>query len=211
MKQGNSQNERLDRVGRDLLEASKMRDDEIENIINAPHLFRSVRGRIESERSHHKKNIFRIWEGFPEWGWRLPIIASGLIMVFIAAAVGLSVLKNAPVPSPVAKVPVRTVPDQVVTHDPKPYTPSEDERPMPVKVENLVQRAVVRNSEKPREKPVKFEEVTEFYRLTFTEDPVKDSDGGQIIRVELPRSSLLALGVDVPSTWEPRRSKAIYS
>ncbi|HEX2639339.1 MAG TPA: hypothetical protein VHL50_02155, partial [Pyrinomonadaceae bacterium] len=42
------------------------------------------------------------------------------------------------------------------------------------------------------------EDVGEFQAITYAGDASEMDDAGQIVRVELPRSSLYALGVDLP-------------
>jgi hypothetical protein len=53
----------------------------------------------------------------------------------------------------------------------------------------------------------RIEEVSEFYAVTYTGD-AEDDDNDQIVRVELPRSSLFAMGINVPVENEVVKVKA---
>ncbi len=60
MNKRNLQNEELDRIGRKLLDAAKVRSDEIEQIIGSPLLVDAVKARIETERRERNlKKRFR--------------------------------------------------------------------------------------------------------------------------------------------------------
>jgi len=50
------------------------------------------------------------------------------------------------------------------------------------------------------------EEVSEFYPITYT-DNQDSNDGGQLVRVELPRSSIAAMGIDPPVENESPKVK----
>jgi hypothetical protein len=54
-------------------------------------------------------------------------------------------------------------------------------------------RVVTRRKPVPRQQP-----DLEFYPLTFAGDPVETTSGGRVLQVELSRSSLFAMGFNVP-------------
>ena len=73
---------------------------------------------------------------------------------------------------------------------------------LPVKDPAAAQHAVFHNTRASKSHTSKhstdIEEMGEFYPLTYIGGPDETEDGGQIVRVELPRSSLFAMGIDVP-------------
>ena len=48
----------------------------------------------------------------------------------------------------------------------------------------------------------------EFYALSFAGDPNEAERGGRIVRVDIPRSTLYAMGVDIPLENEAETVKA---
>lgn len=88
MKTGNRQNKELDRIGRRLLEAARPADAKIERIVNSPALFDAVKARIEAEKTACVDDFAG---GGPAFFWNVrksaPVFAALLIAVF--AALGL--------------------------------------------------------------------------------------------------------------------------
>jgi hypothetical protein len=203
MKNRRTQNERMDEIGRGLLEASKIPDSEIENIAAAPHLFRSIRSRIESEKPIVEPD--RFFKGRPDfaiWNWRLSLAAYILLAVFLGGAIAVSLVSQK-FPSPdVVENPIHTEP--IVTIDTGHYIappqPGDGIQNPVLKTQTFAQKTVAKTKSNSTERPHgETEEVGEFYPLTYTDNADTDDDDGQIVRVELPRSSLVAMGVDVPS------------
>jgi hypothetical protein len=197
MKQRNLQNELIDQIGGNLLEASKLQDREIEKIIAAPNLFESVRARIEAKKtSDRAQRVFRDRSKFSILNWK-SVTVGGVLAVFLMGAIILTVFTR----HEELQVAAINTPAQV----------EQAENPSPIPDSNeyinnsegktlaIPQRAVskgrtkhIRAKRLPR---VEREEVSDFYALTYADDA---DDGGQIVRVELPRSSLFAMGIDVP-------------
>ena len=50
----------------------------------------------------------------------------------------------------------------------------------------------------PLIKPAPMPNNAEFYAISYSGDPAETDAGGRIVRVEMQRSSLFALGVNVP-------------
>jgi len=186
------QTERLDEVERNLFGASKLQDEDIEKIVASPQLFRSVLTKIEEQKgSSATTGIAFGWS----WNWRLSLAAYGLLAVFLAGAILVS-LNERRSPSAV-KVPVHPEPDRIV----KPFNDppsSEVAGTTPAKNEPVAQHALftAKTKETARRRQPRVEEVSEFYPLTGGQDG--NEDGSQLVRVDLPRSALVAMGVDVP-------------
>jgi len=199
-----SKKERLDRIGQGVLEASRMPDGEIEEIVAAPHLFRSVQASIERERTAEisTNNGFR-----RRWSWQLKAAASTALAVGLGVTVGVVVYTGK----------TSTIPTSSVIHDqqdtaeyaPKPLVENQTigaeesgriDRP-------VTQRAALVESRAPQKHRTEtIEEVSEFYPITYT-DNQDSNDGGQLVRVELPRSSIAAMGIDPPVENESPKVK----
>ena len=184
--------ERLDEIGRGLFGASKLQDQQIDEIVASPRLFRSVLTKIEEQKaSSAKTGIAFAWHG----NWRLSLAAYGLLALFLAGAILVS-LSERKSPS-AAKVPVHPEPDRIV----KPFNDPPSSvvaGTRPVKNDPVAQHALfnTRAKESVHRRQPRVEEVSEFYPLTGSQDG--NEDGGQLVRVNLPRSALVAMGVDVP-------------
>ena len=71
----------------------------------------------------------------------------------------------------------------------------------------VTQRAALVESRAPQKHRTEtIEEVSEFYPITYT-DNQDSNDGGQLVRVELPRSSIAAMGIDPPVENESPKVK----
>ena len=72
----------------------------------------------------------------------------------------------------------------------------------------VVFKAKTRQPRVKRQPQVEREEVGEFYALTYAGGEDDQDEGGQIVRVTLPRSSLFAMGIDVPVENDTAKIKA---
>ena len=199
-----SKKERLDRIGQGVLEASRMPDGEIEEIVAAPHLFRSVQASIERERTAEisTNNGLR-----RRWSWQLKAAASTALAAGLGVTVGVVVYTGK----------TSTMLTSSVIHDqrdtaeyaPKPLVENQTigaeesgriDRP-------VTQRAALAESRAPQKHRTEtIEEVSEFYPITYT-DNQDSNDGGQLVRVELPRASIAAMGIDPPVENESPKVK----
>ncbi len=88
MNKRNSQNNELDRIGSKLLDAAKVRSDEIEQVVGSPMLFDGVKARIENERrNRNSKSIFGDWANFQIWNWQR--VSAMVLLLFIAGVISL--------------------------------------------------------------------------------------------------------------------------
>lgn len=208
MKKRNLQNRELDEIGRKLLEAGSLPGDELERIVAAPHLFDAVKMRIKAEQKSDHVSFLSNRTSFSFWNWQGASAAfAGVVLILLAISGWFFFAKQ-------------TVPERAENQLPP---AAEATRPLPVSIsppdtkedvghgfkpETLVYReasknrsAVKTNFKKPGRRLQEKTEVDsggEFYPLTFSENPEEITAGAQVIRVELPRSSLFAMGVDLP-------------
>lgn len=199
MNNRNLQNEKLDKIGRNLLESAKIRDEAVEKIIAAPQLFNLVKARIESEKLQRKtKSSFL----FPFWNWQriglsfgtLAILLFGTITIFVFAnrdsSFQTAEIITPPIQSPNKFDELETKGLVVQNQFLAKRTTFKKAAPKPKKSTNKTNKEQIPQTNEDEERA--------FYPLTFTEDLETAQEDSQIIRVELPRSSLVALGVNPP-------------
>jgi len=185
MRSRNLTNKDIDRLGTKMLKAVRVQKLDIDRIICADDLFEPVRQAMAA-RPTVAKNSLAIWTGFALLRWRtLPAFAAMTIAALGAFYLIRPTLTEtgsyAAVPAvefPVAVADIGSTDVAIIQVQTRPSVPVRKHIP----------------KERPR---AEVEDVGEFQALTYTDDASEAADG-QILRVELPRSSLFAMGVDVP-------------
>lgn len=224
MKKHELQDESLDQLGRKLFEAGRIQDDELESIVSAPHLFAAIKNRVKTEQAlavdtksnwHTAFSFFTLTNETPNMA-----AAFGALLIAIATFAGFYIYsrQNAqPIHNTVAvneqteKPPVKPVVKNV-----KPVTVSTGSQAEPaaepeekdsgdVKVRTAFYHpsakspAALKASDRRNSSARETDESDgEFYPVTFTGSSNEVAPGAQIVRVELPRSSLSSMGVDLP-------------
>lgn len=209
------QNERIDRTARRLLDAVSVTDAEIEKIVAAPRLFDSVKARIRAEQAQTRKaKTF-----FPVWNFQTAAGAFAVLLVLLAVATAAFFkTKEAP---------------QIVKENNKPEIKAPappSENPLPTAEITKTKATAVRNSadsqktifKEDASKPAsrerkpnppkaaqthKKESKDVFYPLAVAGNWEADGEDLQIVRAELSRSELFALGVNLPVENESARIK----
>ena len=199
-------NEELDGIGRDLVRATAVSRDEIENIVSSPMLFNSIKRRIATERpapesAGRSANRARLWL----LNWNRAAAAAAAAVIFLAGTVAVLVLakrnQNPPHTEQIAGVeqkagPAGTqpAPDRA---PPAPSAPTRNTAGVSYKKEpaRAPRAATHRAAAKQAPVPV-FEADGDFYPVAGT--PGGMPQDGHIVRAEIPRSSLFAMGVDLP-------------
>jgi hypothetical protein len=220
MSKRNLQKERLDRIGRNLLEAARVRSEEIEKIVAAPKLFDSVKARIKDEQSRRKpRRFFGDWASFSVWNWQKAAVSLAILVILTGAAVFIFRKDDSP---------------QVVKEDNKPQIESPIKQPensLPPQTPEIKKdkSAAVENRIKPertafknetaklpnqaRKNPVKSlpkakkEAERVFYSLMSAGNWEANGEDLQIVRTELSRSELFALGINLPMENETPKIK----
>ena len=204
MKTLEEKNERLDQVGGELLKARMLKNDEIEEIVASSDLFDSIKAAIESEQKTVR----------PVLAWKRPAIVFAGLAVFTIIAFGLvNFAAQYYVPSDAVlyaqnQVAPVVVPQPVQIMEPQieAYEIQDPAFFKAVARKVIKSKSAVRTVKKERPSG-RIEEVSEFYAITFTGD-TDEPDDDQIVRVELPRSSLFAMGINVPVENEVIKVKA---
>jgi len=191
-------NGELDAIGKKLLKSARLSGDEIDSIVGKPALFDAVRVRIADieEVSVRKTTLFN-WKLTGAIGSTAALLLVSLYFGLFSnteTAVGPSLNQ---VPPPVFTVmddPSRQNFSEVAAARPERPEAPPVSRPAAVKADYREEVRPARSMRQPA--PVKDERP--FHALGFAgniEDAVR---GGHIVRVDMPRSALFALGVDLP-------------
>jgi hypothetical protein len=182
------------------VEADARRIRDVERIAANPALFDSVRMRIAVQKAGPTVH---------ETIFRRPIAAfAGLMMIggFAFAFVTLrrepAIVVHRPAVMPVKTVDVTKFPesDRVETSLPR--------RDEPMRVERVSTKPSSRSFRPKQPSAPQIQHEGDFYALSYAGDPNETERGGRIVRVDLPRSALFAMGVDIPLENETETVKA---
>lgn len=222
------QNERLDRIGRRLVKAARTSDEEIEKIVAAPHLFDSVMTKIKAESPTRQKTnrFFGDWSSMFVWNRQSAAAGLAAFIVLIAGTLAVTFQKN-DVPQLVnqtirAEIKTQVQPPKLRAENPSPTTEIIKTNIPAVKKHLNVEQAALKTekTEKPKlphrtrqSKSVKSlpdvrNQAPEiFYSLTASGNWEAMGEDLQIVRAELSKSELFALGVNLPVENEAPKVK----
>lgn len=201
MKMRSAKNESLDLLARELVKAAALDVDDIERIAGGEHLYASVRARIVSDRVVKAEVSNRFTPAH-----RVLLVSSAAIVIvagIFAATVMMDrrlqrfqTLSNiAPAvtePLPAGDQPkgsTKNLGDITTRQIAEQYTGPRFERA-------VYQAAARRPVRRPQ--PADVEKPAEFYALADLHPSEEAANSGRIVRVELPKASLVALGVNIP-------------
>lgn len=195
------ENEKLDEIGKALLKAQAVPERELEEIIANPELFRSIQSRIAAATPTVRRSIFR------------PGIVGFATVALIAVVAGAFVVFR-PQPNEVVQTPVATPstpadvrqfrePDRISGPEQLPPALTTAELKSVTRKPAVVRQA---RSRRPMAQQARYE--GEFYAVSYAGDPNETERGGRIVRVDIPRSTLFAMGVNIPLENEAETVKA---
>lgn len=204
-----------------------MRKEEIEQIVGSPMLFDTVKSQIEAERRRqNSKNVIGGTANFQVWNWQK--VSAMTLLFFTVGVIGLIVFNKLSKPPQVERTAATEAQPKVEQNEipfvSLPTHNSEDptlfvKTKNPIiessittkqkvfvdkiqKIEKSAVRKPIRQQRFPRQQN---ERVGEFYALAG--NPGEAGEELQIVRAELSRSSLFALGVNLPIENESERIK----
>ena len=196
------ENKKLDEIGKALVRSGATSSRDIEKIVANPALFDSIRQRIalESAKPVTKRSFLR--PGFAGFASVALIVATALaIVVFKSRSPEVVVTPTPDIPTTV-ETKRFTVPDRIVDAGFRPV----DGR---MKAERISTRSNSRAYSRPKQPAAQQARYEgDFYALSYAGDPNETERGGRIVRVDLPRSTLFAMGVDIPLENEADTIKA---
>ncbi len=189
--------ETLDEFCRDVINAARASDQEVNAALNAPFLYPRLRARIEDERAA-RTSVFveagKRWDWARQWRWALTGVALALLTL-----AGWRWLQAPPAAPLVAYE--QPAPSVIVTEASVP--------PVPPAKNKVVAKPLLATSTKARRAvplPEDSEIATDYLPLTYVADSEEQS--GQVVRVEMPRSAMLALGFPVDNEFTSELVKA---
>ena len=201
MKQQSAKHANLDLLCQELVKASALNDEDIEAIADSGRLFASVRARIISDRAAR-----------PDTGEKFSLahrllLASSAAIVIAAGVFGAWVMmarKNQDVNLAKGNIPRASdslavnVTPQISQNIPEDLKARQiDEIDLQPRFERAVYRPDARRPVH-RPQPRVDEKPMEFYALADLHPSEDAAQNGRIIRVDLPKASLVALGVNIP-------------
>ncbi len=199
---GKLEKKTLDEIGKAIVKAGSFSAREIDTIIAKPELFDSVRSRIKlvaNEPTSKRRVSTKLVGAF-----------SSIVLVAVAVASALVVFRTKPVdvvhgPLPSASATRDTTkfaePDKVVN------TEARRSSTQP-RVERILTKPEVRFDRPKQSAAQQIRYEGDFYALSYAGDPNETDRGGRIVRVDVPRSTLFAMGIDVPLENETETVKA---
>lgn len=205
MKNGNQNNQSLDALSRRLFRSESFDADKVDRVISDPRLYYKVLERISAERAAAKPVQKARLSG------KLVALSSSALAVLLV--VGFVFINSSEKPklqqvsqkAPVQQVVNNKVPDDAVLPD-KVVLPEVPPQPIPGKLSEgrttkdpfKPEKAVYRREERGTSRSVTDQSDMKFLPVAYTGDNAETSAGARVIRVDLKRSSLFALGVDLP-------------
>jgi hypothetical protein len=227
MQKGKPNKTQIDAIGRQLVRASALPAREVDKVISDPELFDRVRSRIMQDAAQSASKISG--SSITVYLRRSAAAVSALAVLVIIAIGGINLFDNQKgkkFSAAKMSVPEVAVPDTVVRFDNPPVpavgklsssrTTQSQEPENGIYVDRAVYRdtksvereAPLRKANMPKPRAAHTESEGEFYPLDGTSSVADKAEGGRIIRVDVARSSLFAMGVNVPLENESSVVKA---
>jgi len=198
----NVEKNKLDEIGKAVVKAGSMPGQNIDEIVANPDLFDGIRQRISSETRGGKRAIGILRPGFT---------IAGSVLLIAMASFAYFGLRSQP------QVTGRSAPIPVKTDEPKRFTNPDVvvQRPQvrenaPVRPERVtMNRQAERSVTRPRPISARHaDDQNEFYALSYAGDPNETERGGRIVRVDISRATLFAMGFDLPLENESETVRA---
>jgi hypothetical protein len=225
MKNRDLQNENLDRIGRRLLETARVPDEEIERIAASPQLFEAVKARIKTEQiQKQSRNFFGDWLDLQVWSWQKLGAATAAFAIAAFCIAGLFVFSASrkvieQVAAPEFQSPDATLesarelhfsekPPEIVNQKKPGVAPQVFAKQANFKNDKVKTRKPARRKSPAKTVPdAQIQPGGEFYALDFVGSPNETAADLRIVRTEISRSALFALGVNLPIENESEKIK----
>lgn len=192
-------NQMLDAIGRKLVRSEAGRVPQIDKIVADPHLFARVKARIAEEAD--PKAISSVSLSWSSLFSPQSLAIAGIASILVLAVGALSLLNTGrgvvaviePQDSPTkADVARPVIPPQGI---PESKLSAGRALKNEFRAEKAVATKMAPRNSIPR---VTMDADGEFYPVSYTGDPSETASGGHILRVDMKRSSLFALGIPLP-------------
>lgn len=197
------QNQELDSIGRNLLGAARISDDEIERIISAPYLFEAVKTGIKKETDRRKPKTV--------WFWNWQTAAGALAVLTLAIIVTAAIFLRTSEPSELVEETTKPEIEASVAPTEIPTEIAENKETKTVRRAAYKAETPQPKDQMRKPKPVKQQQTEnaegEFYSLTLGGNWEADAENLRIVRAELTRAELFALGINLPVENESAKVK----
>jgi hypothetical protein len=187
-------NKTLDEIGRILVKSPAVRPEDLEKIVSDPSLFDSIRLRISQEKRPEASAQRRTYTP------RIRFAFAGAVVVVAALAFVFAALRGEK-----PTIAVRRIPVPATQAKPTQFAePDTIGAPLPDPVREIAPQKASVSTPSPRISRPSSKAVADvhyegdFYALSYAGDPHETDRGGRIIRVDIPRSTLFAMGVNIP-------------
>ena len=212
-------NEKLENIGRGLFAAGALRESEIERIAGREDLFSGVLAKINTAPARPATESFSFAQFVRRHelglgGALAAVLCVGILGLYLRVKPDEISLRDVPAPTAVRQAPAQfDVAPQVVAQE-EPQKRDQDRIiDEPTFVQPAPERAVYRESRtsapaRPQRASMNEAAEPEFYPVTYTGDNGELARGGRVIRVDVSRATLFALGMNVPLENESPTVKA---
>lgn len=196
-------NKELDEIGAVLLKSGMTSNHDIDKAVANVELFVAVKNRIAmlEEKPERRRSVLLV-PGLAAFG-----------SIALVAVIGLAILRSGtPLPKSGA---VNPPTDSAKATQFKKHSEPDGSGILPPPVEQ-VSRSERISQRTPAARPVRQKQahaqqarfVDDFYAVSYAGDPHETERGGRIVRVDIPRSTLFAMGINVPLENESPTVKA---
>lgn len=194
--------EQVERIAAKLLNNFALDEETLDEIAASPQMWRNVRGRIEDEKARRGKSLFAVFRS-PVWAF-----GAAALIVCVGLAVLLLKSENNPNPAAVNQNSVQKTEEQIpeiasdtsdsVSQQKNDNNPAAEQKPVKKTAAKtkLIAKKTAKSVGKLPNKEIApasatEETKTDFIALTYA----AETDSGQIVRVKVPGSMMVALGV----------------
>ena len=192
----------LDEIGKATVKAGALSSRDIDRITGNPALFDSVRARINLVADERPRRSFFIGRTVVGTFASIALVTAVALALVVFRSKPLDVV-HGPIPDPPKTRETKSFsePDNVISSD---FPRSS----APLKAEKISTRPEVKFNRPKRSAAQHIRYEGDFYALSYAGDPNETERGGRIVRVDIPRSTLFAMGVDIPLENEAETVKA---
>lgn len=181
--------EELDDFCRAVVQLAQAREEDIQAVANAPFAYTRLRARLAEAEAH------QVARHTPRWAWRWRW-AAAFVVLLAMVGVGWRWMATQPAEPSAVQQRVAVVEEQTRSHEKderKPDAVAKQTGPTPAKKRRAMPTLLNHDNEKTAMEDN--EVATDYLPLTFVAN--SDERSGQVVRVEMPRSAMLALGLPV--------------
>jgi hypothetical protein len=188
----------LDEIAKMLVKADTVSRRDIESVVGNPALFDSVRARVRLAQGEPSSRPFlfgrTVVASFA--GIMLVAAAGFAFLVFSTKSVDLAAIPIPESPKNRDTPKKSSQPDRTVnTEFSRTQSQARTER---VSAKPEIPEVRINRPRQSAAQQIRYEGEGDFYALSYAGDPSETDRGGRIVRVDVPRSTLFAMGVDVP-------------